>query len=159
MELAPVNLTSTVMNETAPYTPAYLAEDKSQTLINVAIVMGTLETIFFGLFLWARAIAKTMRGLNFWLIPAAYLACFGHVITISIWVKHGGAGRHYPAITPAQFEIWLKVQFAEYFVYLSSAMLPKLAILALYLRIFTQRRYRLAANTIAFIMIFNWCMG
>ncbi|KAL8665803.1 MAG: hypothetical protein Q9202_001925 [Teloschistes flavicans] len=153
------------MNETAPYTAAYLAEDNSQTLINVAIAMGTLETIFFSLFVWARAIAKTMHGLNFWLIPAAYLACFGHVITISIplvltvWVKHGGAGRHYPAITPAQFEIWLKVQFAEYFVYLTSAMLPKLAILALYLRIFTQRRYRYAANTIAFIMILNWCTG
>lgn len=83
MEFAPVNLTSTAVNETAPYTAAYLAEDNSQTLINVAIAMGTLETIFFSLFLWARAIAKTMHGLNFWLIPAAYLACFGHVITIS----------------------------------------------------------------------------
>ncbi len=35
------------------------------------------------LFIYARAISKTLNGADFWLIPAAYLGCFSHVITIA----------------------------------------------------------------------------
>lgn len=64
------------------YPPEYLAEDNSQQLINVIIAFGILETVFLALFIWARSIAKTLNGIDFWLIPAGYLACFSHVITI-----------------------------------------------------------------------------
>lgn len=65
------------------YPPEYLAEDSSRQLINVAIAFALLETIFLTFFTFARRINSTTNGLDFWLIPAAYLACFSHVIIIS----------------------------------------------------------------------------
>lgn len=65
------------------YPPGYLAENNSQQLINVIIAFAILETTFLTLFVIARAINKTANGLDFWLMPAAYLACFSHVIIIA----------------------------------------------------------------------------
>ncbi|KAL8921166.1 MAG: hypothetical protein Q9172_004162 [Xanthocarpia lactea] len=141
------------------YSSEYLAENNSQQLIDVIVAFGVLETIFLSLFIYARAISKTLNGADFWLIPAAYLGCLSHVITIALFVKYGGAGRHFVTVTPREFQIWLEVMFSEYFLYLFSAMLPKLAILSLYLRIFTQRSYRYATHAIAIIMILNWLTG
>lgn len=76
-----------------------------------------------------------------------------------VFVKYGGAGRHFVAVSPSEFEIWLKVTFSEYFLYLFSALLPKLAIVCLYLRIFTQKRYRYTTYAIAVIMVLNWLVG
>ncbi|KAL9581644.1 MAG: hypothetical protein Q9212_003776 [Teloschistes hypoglaucus] len=140
--------------------PAYLTEVNGQSLINVAIAFDILETLFFILFLCGRAIAKTMNGLDFWLIPVAYLACFSHVIAISswrkVWVAYKSGVNHSMVITPAGIEMELKIMFSEYFLYTLSAALPKLTILSLYLRIFTQRRYRYATYANAIILILNW---
>lgn len=59
-------------------------------------------------------------------------------------------------LTPSELEIQLKLTFSEYFLYWPSTSLPKLAILCLYLRIFTQRRFRYAVYVIAVIMVLNW---
>lgn len=60
------------------------------------------------------------------------------------------------AVTPKELEIWLKLIFAEEFLYLFSATIPKLAILCLYLRIFATRPYRYATYGIAGVMILNY---
>ena len=65
------------------YSSEYLAENNSQQLIDVIIAFGILETIFLICFIYARAISKTLNGADFWLIPAAYLGCLSHVITIA----------------------------------------------------------------------------
>lgn len=62
-------------------------------------------------------------------------------------------------MTPKEFVFWLKLIFAEEFLYLFSALLPKLAILCLYLRIFTEKRYRYATYGVAIVMILNWLTG
>ncbi len=76
-----------------------------------------------------------------------------------VFVKYGGAGRHVVTVTQGELVAWLKLIFAEEFLYLLSALLPKLAILCLYLRIFTQRRYRNATYGIAIVMFLNWLTG
>lgn len=157
---------------------AYIAENRSQQLVNVIITFGILETFFLALFIWARAFARTLNGVDFWLIPAAYLGCFSNVIngagpsasiqicfvralssSYAVLVKYGGSGRHFITVTPDESKILLKVLFSEYFIYLFSVTLPKLAILCLYLRVFTQRRLRYAVYAIAIIMILNWLAG
>lgn len=65
------------------YPPGYLAEDNSQQLVNVIIAFAILDTIFLSLFISARWMNKTANGVDFWLMPVAYLACFSHVIIIA----------------------------------------------------------------------------
>ena len=59
-------------------------------------------------------------------------------------------------VTANELQIWLKLIVAEEFLYLLSATVPKLAILCLYLRIFTTKPYRYAAYAIAGVMILNY---
>ena len=65
------------------YPPEYLAEDRSRELLRVIVPLAVFETLFFVLFIWARILKKTTNGVDFWLMPAAYVACFSHVISIS----------------------------------------------------------------------------
>lgn len=50
----------------------------------------------------------------------------------------------------------MKLEATTVFVYPPSVALPKLSILCLYLRIFTERRYRYAVYAIASILVLNW---
>ena len=70
------------MDSTQQYPPGYLAEDRSQQLIHVAIIFGVLETVFVLLFYISRIVTKTANGPEVWLIALGYIACFGHVIII-----------------------------------------------------------------------------
>lgn len=70
------------MDPATQFPPGYLAEDRSQQLLNVAIVFGVLETVFIVLFFTARVISKTAKGVDIYLMLLAYLACFSHVILI-----------------------------------------------------------------------------
>jgi hypothetical protein len=61
-------------------------------------------------------------------------------------VAVGGAGRHiiYWFLTdPLVIGTYLKLQTAAEFVYVAACLFPKLSLLALYLRIFTQRTVRI----------------
>ncbi|KAL8818167.1 MAG: hypothetical protein Q9191_008000 [Dirinaria sp. TL-2023a] len=90
-------------------TSAYLADNRSQQLVKLIIAFGILKTIFLALFIWARAFARTLNGVDFWLIPPAYLGCFSHVINGAVLVKYAGAGRHFITATPDNFKVLLKI--------------------------------------------------
>ena len=62
------------------YPPEYLAQDRSFQLVQVIVAFAVLESFFFALFISARLMSKSTNGVDFWLMPAAYLACFSHVI-------------------------------------------------------------------------------
>ena len=68
----------------------------------------------------------------------------------------GGAGRHVVTVSPSELENWLKLLKVEEYLYLFSTMIPKLAILCLYLRFFNTRPYRYAAYAIAVVMFMNY---
>jgi hypothetical protein len=61
-------------------------------------------------------------------------------------VSEGGAGRHlaYWFLTdPTVIATYLKIQTAAEFVYVAACLFPKLSILSLYLRVFTDRSVRI----------------
>jgi hypothetical protein len=63
-----------------------------------------------------------------------------------VLIAEGGAGRHvaYWFLTdPTVITTYLKIQTAAEFVYVAACLFPKLSILALYLRIFTERIVRI----------------
>jgi len=84
----------------------------------------------------------------------AFISCFTHVPLMIAFVKFGGAGRHLVTV-PEKFETWAKLIFVEEFVYILSVTIPKLAILALYMRVFTTKPYQYAVYGIASVMFLN----
>lgn len=74
-------------------------------------------------------------------------------------VKTGGAGRHaafWLQEDPQKIKRWLKHAKAEEFIYMAAVTAPKLAILALYLRVFTTRPYRISVYTIGAFVVLTW---
>ena len=61
------------------FPPGYLEQNNGYQLINVAIVFGVLEPFFFTLFLISRFLNKTANGVDFYLMPFAFLFCFSHI--------------------------------------------------------------------------------
>ena len=77
-------------------------------------------------------------------------------------VKIGGVGRHLPALAvldPIRIVRWAKLLLAVEWIYLLAATLPKLCILAIYLRIFTVKLYRRICYVIAAVVIANFIAG
>ena len=70
-------------------------------------------------------------------------------------VHSAGVGQHLPAVVaadPATLLTWNKVIFALLILYSLAVAFPKLSILALYLRIFTEKRYRISTWVLAAII-------
>ncbi|MCJ1438932.1 hypothetical protein MMC27_008322 [Xylographa pallens] len=163
------------------YPPQFLAQDRSWEIRNAALAMGILETLFVFLFFLSRHIQKTANGLEIWIMLPAYLFCITHCIMIYckhaptepivkavdetdqekrqltslVFIHDAGMGRHVVAVTTNQLILWLKLEVVEEYLYIISVTLPKLCILALYLRIFTTKSYRWAAYGIAGVLILN----
>jgi hypothetical protein len=80
----------------------------------------------------------------------------------TVFVKIGGAGRHALAWMiedPGKIGTWLKICKIEEFTWNLSVAFPKLAILFLYMRIFTTRRYRMAAYMSGALITVNLVAG
>lgn len=57
---------------------------------------------------------------------------------------------------PHKLVLWAKYLVATPILYLAAVLFPKLAILAIYLRIFTEKPYRVACYIVAGIITANW---
>lgn len=74
-------------------------------------------------------------------------------------VHDAGVGRHLVAVmrsNPAQITAWAKSLYALEWLYLSSVALPKISILCLFLRIFTDRGARITTYVLIAIVAANW---
>ena len=68
-------------------------------------------------------------------------------------MKRGGVGRHLQYVPKQQRIQWLKtVYIATPSLYITSASLPKLAVICMYLKIFVDRYQRLCCWTVAVIL-------
>lgn len=73
----------------------------------------------------------------------------------------GGVGRHWPELIlhhPERIATAYELEEVEGFIYMASITFPKLAVLALYMRIFTMRPYRIAVYITGGTIILN-CIG
>lgn len=74
-------------------------------------------------------------------------------------LSYGGLGYHEIAILtsePAKLVVWAKFVLAGPMVDLAAVLFSKLAILAIYLRIFTFRSFRIACWALAAVLVANW---
>lgn len=77
-------------------------------------------------------------------------------------VQIGGAGRRALALymqDPEKITTWLKLDKSEEYIYMASITFPKLAILALYMRIFTTQRYLIATYFTGGLIIVTFLIG
>jgi hypothetical protein len=71
----------------------------------------------------------------------------------AVFVGYAGLGKHWVELSPEAITNHLKLELAMIFTYIPAVCLPKLAILTLYLRIFTSKFYRYATYIVAVVPI------
>ncbi|KAF2730700.1 hypothetical protein EJ04DRAFT_499946 [Polyplosphaeria fusca] len=127
--------------------PEYLAQDTSHVLLRVTIAVTVITTFIYTVFLVSRGFCVERNNPEIWILPAlSFIFCVGLWSLSYVLFAHGGAGRHlaYWFLTdPNVIVTYLKIQTAAEFVYVAACLFPKLTILALYLRIFTDRVVRI----------------
>jgi len=132
-------------------TPEYAAEDIGYQLVNVAIAFIPLTMFFVGLRFYSRRLSRTKLGWDDYLCIISLVLQIGESALAICFVIYGGVGRHFtyweennPTVATNYFKYLLAVSFYYFFC----VAWPKLAILALYLRLFTLKPYRITV----------WCL-
>ncbi|KAF4156289.1 hypothetical protein CNMCM6936_007407 [Aspergillus lentulus] len=141
---------------------AYLAEDRRPALLSVAITFLVLSTSAVILRFVSRRIGRVgFQHDDIYII----LGWIFYVALISVAIgdmHYGGVGLHQArviAIDPVMMQTWAKFLLAIAFVYIIGVILPKLAVLSLYISIFNRHRAsRITCYVTGFLMIGN-CIG
>ncbi|KAF2793395.1 hypothetical protein K505DRAFT_188326, partial [Melanomma pulvis-pyrius CBS 109.77] len=128
-------------------------ESSAHVLIATVAVFFILDIIFVALRFWSRRIQRTKFQNDDFFVIATLVVITGTCITSIYSVKRGGVGRHLQYVPKQERIQWLKAVFiAVPSLYITSASLPKLAVICIYLKIFVGRVSRLCCWTIAFIL-------
>ncbi|PVH98282.1 hypothetical protein DM02DRAFT_630405 [Periconia macrospinosa] len=138
----------------------YLEEYIGHRLMIVASVFIALNTIFMILFYASRYLAKTLEGWDaYFLVPAGYILNIGLCVCSILAIKIGGAGYHALRVErddPNKLVVRTKIQKAAELIDFAAITASKLAILALYLKIFALRQYRIATYVVGVIVLVTW---
>ncbi|MCJ1249518.1 hypothetical protein MMC30_006744 [Trapelia coarctata] len=119
------------------FPPGYLEEYNGAGPITVCVLFIVLETVCVAL----RFVARRLGGV-----------AWGDI-------HNGGVGYHEAAVymrDPTTLITWAKYTLIIPMVYLPAVVLPKMAILVLYLRIFITKPYIISCWTLAGLLIANW---
>ncbi|MCJ1465078.1 hypothetical protein MMC07_003694 [Pseudocyphellaria aurata] len=133
-------------------------EYNGEGLIAVATVFITIEVVVVVLRFWARRIGKVAWGADDVLIIPGAILCLGVIVCSLVDLHYGGLGYHSGTVAPSKLVAWAKFLFIGPMVHFPAVVFPKLSILVLYLRIFTEQTYRIACWAIAVFTIAN-CVG
>lgn len=61
------------------YSLGYLAENRGQELLDIAIVFAVLETLFIVLYFASRFVGKTIKRIDVYLMLPAYIMCISQI--------------------------------------------------------------------------------
>ncbi|RDL32029.1 uncharacterized protein BP5553_09431 [Venustampulla echinocandica] len=141
------------------FSPEFLAEDQSERLIHVVIIFAILEVLFVSLFLFSRYKFGTLKGFDVYLMVPAFIASYAHLALCIVFVKKGGLGKHTVSLSPERLKYFLKLELTLALLNPPAITLPKLAILCLYLRVFSTKIYRYGAFFIGAMLIVAWIVS
>ncbi|KAJ4296423.1 hypothetical protein N0V90_006468 [Kalmusia sp. IMI 367209] len=128
-------------------------ESRAHVLIGTAVAFFVLDICFVALRLWSRRIQRTRIRHDDVLVVATLIIITGTCITSIYSVKRGGVGRHLQYVPKHERIEWLKsVYIAAPSLYATSASLPKLAVISMYLKIFSDRISRMCCWAVVFIL-------
>lgn len=118
---------------------AYVNASRGHILTNTAIAFTVFEITAVSLRYLSKRIGRNAFGADDWLVLGALICCLGLNATAIASVEIAGVGRHLIVVAetdPSKLVDWAKIIIAVPSIYLGAVSLPKLAILAFYLRIF-----------------------
>ncbi|PQE28883.1 integral membrane protein [Rutstroemia sp. NJR-2017a BBW] len=136
--------------------PEYLREYSGHQLTVAAIAFIPLNIIFVAIRFFSRHLTKAPLGLDDILIIPGLILCVTLSILALCIIQYGGVGYHIAAVAatdPKKIVVWSKILFSTPMIYAWAITFPKLSILAMFLRIFTQRYHRITVTVIASILI------
>ncbi|KAL4966090.1 uncharacterized protein BDV14DRAFT_199223 [Aspergillus stella-maris] len=140
----------------AQYPPSYLETDNGSRVVVASTFIIVLTTVLLALRLFARSLTQARRGWDEFLLIPSYLFLVGLIICLYLDVQYGGLGRPTPVVVdedPQQLVMFLKILYILDWFYVPSNALSRVSVVALYLRIFTQKAYRGACwFVIAFLL-------
>ncbi|KAJ2902909.1 integral membrane protein [Zalerion maritima] len=120
----------------------YMDVNRGPILVGISIGLAVTTTLILGGRFYAKRFGGAPLGLDDVFLTAAYIVNLGMCALGIIMTKVGGVGRHIEAVEakyPEQTVGWAKTILAFEIIYFTSAALPKMAIVFLYLRIFNWR--------------------
>ncbi|KAK4183165.1 hypothetical protein QBC35DRAFT_508565 [Podospora australis] len=141
--------------------PEYMNEvNNPERLSNSGIAFLVLITVIYILFNISRYFHAERNHWEVWVLyPLSYVLSVGMCILCLLYVEIGGSGRHlaYWLLNDAnKIVTYLKIQTATEFIYMAGVTLPKICLLILYLRIFTERKVRIATWIVLGVVIANY---
>jgi hypothetical protein len=143
--------------ELAALSPEFLAEDNSAGIYHVTIPFLVIETIVFVLFIIARLFYAERNYWETWVFhPLSYIANLGLCITSFLFIDLGGVGRHLAfhfINDPSVITSFLRIRTGGEFLYMVAITSPKISILLLYIRIFTNRKFRIMSWIVIGIVV------
>ncbi|OAG06095.1 uncharacterized protein CC84DRAFT_1044209, partial [Paraphaeosphaeria sporulosa] len=129
-------------------------ESRGRELINIAVAFFILDICFVCMRMWSRHIQRTRLRHDDFLVLAALTVITGTCATSIYAVKRGGVGRHLQYVPKEQRIEWLKsVYVAAPSLYIISAVLPKLAVISMYLKIFQSKFSRACCWVVVFVLV------
>ncbi|KAF1955651.1 hypothetical protein CC80DRAFT_549343 [Byssothecium circinans] len=144
------------MSTTLLQTPQHTARNSNQPLVDVCVSFAVLETLFVVAFILSWHFNKGNNSSNtrgvYALILIGYVFCFGGAVMGILKVVIGRAGFHEHDLPPETVRTMLQLIKAHELIYVLSIPFPKLAIIFLYLRLFTSKTSRTLLYFTAFII-------
>ncbi|PVI07049.1 hypothetical protein DM02DRAFT_581776 [Periconia macrospinosa] len=137
----------------------YLAEDIGPSMLATVDAMIVLCTVFLVLHYLSRYLAGTPLGTEDFLLPFAWLANIALCVIDILMVKETGLGRHLAyvmATDPGKLNGYLKGVFLNELVHPFAVAIPKICVVLLYLRVFTNKRERIAAKILIAVILATW---
>ncbi|MCJ1471337.1 hypothetical protein MMC07_009985 [Pseudocyphellaria aurata] len=145
-----------------PYSLSYLEEYNGQGPFTVGVIFIVLEVIAVVLHFWSRIIGKIAWGADDTLIIIGAMQCLATIGCCLGSILQGGIGYHWAAYvlrsSPSKLVMSAKWTLINPLMCMPAVVIPKLAILVLYLRIFTNRVERIACWVIGALLVAN-CVG
>ncbi|RAL08513.1 uncharacterized protein BO97DRAFT_473011 [Aspergillus homomorphus CBS 101889] len=141
------------------YSTEYLNETQQPMLIAVTTVFVVLETVSLALRFVSKRIGGIHLGWDDALMVLGYVFCMGLNASCYDDTIRGGLGLHKAQVEltdPSKLIIWGHYIIVVPLVYFQGVNPPKLAIIYLYLHIFTSKRTRMLCYVVAAILVGNW---
>ncbi|KAM5347751.1 hypothetical protein ACJ41O_007575 [Fusarium nematophilum] len=135
--------------------PKDLKADMGPSLRGTTTALLVLATLFTGLRFWARYAVRASFGSDDWSVVGALVSVFVAGAINYAMISYG-LGRHAATLPQEDLVSFFKLLLAFECVYVTAVMMVKLAVLAMYLRIFPSREFRIGAAIIASIVIAWW---
>jgi len=143
-------------NSTQTLSPEFIAAFRGDELVIVAAVCIPLIVLAVSLRFYCRSLRKAEWGADDYIILVALFCQIGSSVLSICGVKYAGSGHHLAALAqtePHMVTRFFKWLLADSFWYFLTVGIPKLAILAFYLRIFTIRSYRIIVYVLMGIVV------